>query len=186
MILPSTRFPFTIRSFVGWSVLSCHLPLRLTILPVISCRVRMGSLISVVWFWFPLSSFSFPSNSGIGAWMPTKVLARKGESKTKIKKGTYDVYNWRSQGWRSKNGSCWWGFKGFARNIILTVNNSGANTCIELQNEIDGLIVRGSAPTNSSNGTIFLYGTSSFYPKLTNVNLLVAQNIYITVYYENL
>jgi len=25
--------------------------------------------------------------------MPTKVLARKGESKTKIKKGTYDVYN---------------------------------------------------------------------------------------------
>lgn len=30
--------------------------------------------------------------------MPMKVLDRKRESKTKIKKGTYDVYNPRSQG----------------------------------------------------------------------------------------
>lgn len=76
-----------------------------------------------------------------------------------------------------------YGFKGFARNIILTVNNSDANTCIELQNEIDGLIVKGSASNNSTTNIIFLHGTSSFYPKLTNVNVLAAQNIYIAVYY---
>ena len=38
----------TIRSFVGWLALSCLLPLRPTILPAISCRTRMESLISVV------------------------------------------------------------------------------------------------------------------------------------------
>ena len=67
----------SIRSFVGWLALSSPLPLQPTILPAISCRIRMSSLISVVWFWFPLSSLSFLWNYGTGAWMPMKVRVRK-------------------------------------------------------------------------------------------------------------